>query len=62
MDAWDYMVALHGGDESTIITGSSVHNERIEHLWRDVSRSVVVPFKDTLLAWRSKEYLMLTMK
>ena len=49
MDTWDYMVALHGGDESTIITGSSVHNERIERLWRDVSRSVVVPFKDTFV-------------
>ena len=46
VDAWDYMVALHGDDESTIITGSSVHNERIERLWRDVSRSVAVPFKD----------------
>ena len=46
VDAWDYMVALHGDDESTIITGSSVHNERIECLWRDVSRSVIVPFKD----------------
>jgi len=49
VDAWDYMVTLHGGDESTIITGSSVHNERIERLWRDVSRSVVVPFKDTFV-------------
>ena len=29
---WEYMDALHGGDESTIITGNSVHNERVEHL------------------------------
>ena len=45
VDAWEYMVTQHGGDESTIITGSSVHNERIERMWRDVSRSVIVPFK-----------------
>ena len=49
VDAWDYMAALHGDDESTIITGSSVHNERIERLWRDISRSVIVPFKDILV-------------
>lgn len=46
VDSWEYMVTQHGGDESTIITGSSVHNERIERMWRDVSRSVIVPFKE----------------
>ena len=44
VEAWDYMVSHHG-DESCIITGSSVHNERIERMWRDVSRSVITPFK-----------------
>ena len=62
VDAWDYMVALHGDDESTIITGSSVHNERIERLWRDVARSVVVPFKDIFFVWRSKEFWKLITK
>ena len=46
VDAWEYMVAQHGGDECTIITGSSVHNERIKHMWQNVSRSVIVPFKE----------------
>ena len=46
VDAWEYMVTQHGGDESTIITGSSVHNERIECMWQDISRSVIVPFKE----------------
>ena len=43
IEAWDYMVSHHG-DESCIITGSSVHNERIERMWRDVSCSVITPF------------------
>ena len=50
VDAWDYMVALQGGGESTIITGSSVHYKKIECLWRDISRSVVVPFKDVFVS------------
>ena len=46
IDAWDYMIDYHSGNESCVITGSSVHNERIEQLWRDVSRSVIIPFKE----------------
>ena len=46
VDAWDYMIDYHNGNEGCIITGSSVHNERIERLWRDVSRSVIIPFKE----------------
>ena len=40
------MIDYHNGNESCIITGSSVHNERIEQLWRDVSHSVIIPFKE----------------
>ena len=34
------MIANHENDYSCVITGSSVHNERIERLWRDVHRCV----------------------
>ena len=36
---WRFMVH-HYSSPSAVITGSSVHNERIERLWRDVKRSV----------------------
>ena len=33
---WQFMIASHDGDPSAVLTGSSVHNEQIERLWRDV--------------------------
>ena len=38
-EIWRFMVH-HYSSPSAVITGSSVHNERIERLWRDVKRSV----------------------
>ena len=35
MDVWPFMLAAHN-DLSSVITGSSTHNERIERLWCDV--------------------------
>ena len=40
---WQYMIAAHQ-DYSAVITGSSVHNERVERLWRDVHRCVASVF------------------
>ena len=34
------------GSMSAVVIGSSVHNERIERLWRDVHRCVSVLFYD----------------
>ena len=59
VEAWDYMVSHHG-DESCIITGSSVHNERIERMWRDVSRSVITPFKEVFVHMEDQEILDIT--
>ena len=44
VDAWQYMIQHRNSD--SVIVGSSVHNERIERLWRDVRRAVLDPFRD----------------
>ena len=44
---WRYMIASHNHDYSSVITGSSVHNERIERLWRDVHRCVGSDYGDS---------------
>lgn len=40
---WEYMLSL-SNNPSSIITGSSVHNERIERMWRDITRCVSSSF------------------
>ena len=47
VDIWRCMVASHNDDVSSVITGSSVHNERVERLWRDVNRCVCRQFSIT---------------
>ena len=44
IEVWKYMIIAHGGDISCVLTGSSMHNERIERLWRDVHRSVTTTY------------------
>lgn len=44
---WKFMITTHNNDYSCVITGSSVHNERIERMWRDVNRCVISMFADT---------------
>ena len=46
MEVWRYMVEQHSSSEA-VITGSATHNERIEHLWRDVYHCVGCIFADT---------------
>ena len=46
VDVWHYMIQQHSS-ERAVLTGSSTHNERIERLWRDVTRSVGSVFINT---------------
>ena len=57
IDAWEYMIGHHGGNDNCVILGSSVHNVRIERMWRDVSRSVITPFKERFTSLEDQEIL-----
>ena len=39
VEIWRYMLIKYN-NASCVITGASVHNERVERLWRDVTRCV----------------------
>lgn len=51
------MIATHDYDYSSIITGSSTHNQRIERLWRDVHRCVVSIYSELFYTLESEGLL-----
>ena len=54
---WRYMISMHNMDYSCVLTGSSVHNERIERMWRDVHRCVGSVFAEIFGALEREELL-----
>ena len=51
-EVWRYMLSTYD-DPSHVITGRSTHNERVERMWRDVTRCVSSSFIDVFYALES---------
>ena len=49
IDVGRFMIEARGANRGSIITGNSVHNQRIERLWREVNRVVVSRFLNIFL-------------
>ena len=51
------MILNHSNDCSRVLTGSSVHNERMERMWRGVHRCIASTYADTFRNLESEDVL-----
>ena len=54
---WRYMLEVHPGNDSCVLTGCSTHNVRVERLWRDVYRSVSKQYTEIFQSLESDGFL-----
>ena len=47
IDIWRHMLFISNNNPSSVITGSSTHNVRVERMWRDMRKSVTSTFSST---------------